>query len=104
MRGAANRKIAGSEPGEDLAAPHIEFVKATGKLLPHIESYYLFRCGADEMDGIERVDLGQLRFLIRGEGEVTFPDGHTEPTRPIMVNGPGTAAATYKMLPSNASP
>lgn len=97
MRGAVNRKIAGSEPGEDPALPHIEFVKATGKLLPHVESYYLFRWDAAEIDGIERVDLGQLRFLIRGEGEVTFPDGHTEATRPIMVSGPGTAAATYRM-------
>lgn len=97
MRGAANRKLAGPEPGADPAAPRIEFVKATGKLLPHVESYYLFRCDADEMDGVERVDLGQLRFLISGEGEVTFPDGHTERTRSIMVTGPGTAASTYKM-------
>jgi AraC-like DNA-binding protein len=97
MRGATNRKMAGMEPGGDPVAPRIEFIKATGKLLPHIESYYLFRCDADEIDGIERVDLGQLRFLISGEGEVTFPDGHVERTRQIMVNGPGTAAATYKI-------
>src|ERR1700753_73107 len=97
MRGAVNRKVAGLDPGDDPALPHIEFIKADGKLLPHVESYYLFRCDANEMDGIERVDLGQLRFLISGEGTVFFPDAHSEPTRPIMVNGPGTAAATYKM-------
>lgn len=97
MRGAANHKLAGLEPGEDPTLPSIEFVKATGKLLPHVESYYLFRCDAAQMDGIERVDLGQLRFMIRGEGEVTFPDGHVEQTRRIMVNGPGTAHATYRM-------
>jgi len=97
MRGATNRKLAGLEPGSDPAMPRIEFVKATGKLLPHVESYYLFRFDADDIEGVERVDLGQLRFLISGEGEVTFPDGHVERTRPIMVSGPGTAAATYKM-------
>jgi AraC-like DNA-binding protein len=97
MRGAANRKLAGLEPGGVPAMPHLEFIKASGKLLPHIESYYLFRYDAAEIDGIERVDLGQLRFMISGEGTVFFPDGHSEPTRPIMVNGPGTAAATYKM-------
>jgi AraC-like DNA-binding protein len=97
MRGATHRKETGAEPGHEPAEPRIEFVKATGKLVPHVESYYLFRYDAAEMDGIERVDLGQLRFMISGEGEVFFPDGHSERTRPIMVNGPGTAAATYKM-------
>jgi AraC-like DNA-binding protein len=97
MRGAVNRKMMGTEPGEDPELPHIEFVKATGKLLPHVESFYLFRNDAAEIEGIERVDLGQLRFMISGEGEVTFPDGHVERTRQIMVNGPGTAAATYKL-------
>jgi hypothetical protein len=28
---------------------------------------------------------------------MTFPDGHVEPLRPIMVAGPGTAAASYRM-------
>ncbi|WP_294092056.1 helix-turn-helix domain-containing protein [Sphingomonas sp.] len=78
-------------------APTIELRNATGALMPHVESYYLFRFDARDIDGVERVDLGQLRFMIRGEGEVTFPDGHVEKTRPIMVNGPGTAAARYRM-------
>lgn len=96
MQGAA-QKIAEPEPGLDPSLPRIEFRKATGKLLPHVESYYLYRRDAAQVDGIERVDLGQLRFLIRGEGEMTFPDGHVERTRRIMVNGPGTAHATYRM-------
>lgn len=83
--------------GDQVHTPHLEFRKAAGELMPHIESYYLFRYDARDIDGIERVDLGQLRFMIRGEGEVTFPDGHVEPTRPIMVNGPGTAAARYRI-------
>ncbi len=58
MRGAASRKMAGLEPGEDPTLPRIEFIKATGKLLPHVESYYVFRCDAAQMEGIERVDLG----------------------------------------------
>jgi AraC-like DNA-binding protein len=41
--------------------------------------------------------LGQLRFVIRGSGEITFPDGHVEASKRIMVNGPGTAAARYRM-------
>ncbi|WP_448663143.1 helix-turn-helix domain-containing protein [Sphingomonas sp. CJ20] len=75
--------------------PSIEFRRATGSLLPHVESYYLYNYDAPYVEGIERVDMGQLRFILRGEGEMTFPDGHVEPIRPIMVNGPGTAAASY---------
>ncbi|RYE03382.1 MAG: AraC family transcriptional regulator [Sphingomonadales bacterium] len=80
-----------------IAPPTIEFRQAVGMLMPHIESYYLFRNEAGHIEGVERVDLGQLRFMIRGEGEVTFPGGHVEKTLPIMINGPGTAAARYRI-------
>ncbi|WP_227698623.1 AraC family transcriptional regulator [Sphingomonas hengshuiensis] len=77
--------------------PTIEFRKATGSMMPLVESYYLYRYEAALVEGIERVDLGQLRFVLRGEGEMTFPDGRVERTRPVMINGPGTAAATYRV-------
>ncbi len=98
MRGATRMKSAQLAAGNDRdPRPQIEFRKAEGSLLPHVESYYLYRYDAEEIEGIERVDLGQLRFLIKGEGEVFFPDGHVEKTKPIMINGPGTAAASYRM-------
>jgi len=98
MRGATNLRAQGPEAEHGLPpVPHIEFRKAVGALLPHVESYYLYRHEGTDIEGIERVDLGQLRFMIKGEGEVTFPDGHVERTRPIMVNGPGTAAAYYRI-------
>lgn len=98
MRGAFNMNTAQSAaPGNGVPRPQIEFRKAEGALLPHVESYYLYRYDADDIEGIERVDLGQLRFLIKGEGEVYFPDGHVEKTKPIMINGPGTAAAAYRI-------
>lgn len=77
--------------------PSIEFRKATGSMMPLVESYYLYRFEAPFVEGIERVDLGQLRFLLRGEGEMTFPDGRVERTRSIMINGPGSAAASYQV-------
>jgi hypothetical protein len=77
---------------------HLEFRKATGALLPQVESYYLYRWDAPMVQGIERVDLGQLRFVLCGEGEMMFPDGHVEPVRRVMVNGPGTAATSYRVF------
>lgn len=98
MRGAPKMKTAHPAAQNDREPrPQIEFRKAEGALLPHVESYYLYRHDADDIEGIERVDLGQLRFVMRGEGEVIFPDGHVERTRRVMVNGPGTAAARYRI-------
>lgn len=98
MRGATIRKPVVTDAGAESApAVTIELKPAKGRLLPHVESYYLFRAGEGELEGPERVDIGHIRFLIRGEGEMTFPDGHVEPLKPIMVAGPGTAAASYRM-------
>jgi len=97
MRTAALRKPAEIDLAPASTQPTIELKRAKGRLLPHVDSYYLYRCDADELIGTERVDLGQIRFLVRGEGEMIFPDGHVEPLRPIMVAGPGTAAATYRL-------
>lgn len=70
---------------------------ATGSLIPHIDSFFLYRNDAPYSSGAERIDLGQLRFMLRGKGEVHFPDGHVEKMRRIMINGPGTAAAHYRI-------
>lgn len=96
MQVAAKRKPAIVETDVD-SLPSIEVKRAKGRLLPHVDTYYLFRCDADCVDRAERVDLGQIRFLISGEGEFVFPDGHVEQAKPIMVAGPGTAAATYTL-------
>ncbi|RYY27576.1 MAG: AraC family transcriptional regulator [Sphingomonadales bacterium] len=97
MRGDRDRAGEVSDADSAVPQPHIELRKAMGALMPYVESYYLFRNDAADIEGIERVDLGQLRFMIRGEGEIIFPRGHAEQTRPIMINGPGTAAARYRM-------
>jgi AraC-like DNA-binding protein len=77
--------------------PEILFEPATGDMLPFVESYYLFRNHALDIKGVERVDMGQIRFMLKGEGVLTFPDGHSEASCPVMVNGAGTAAASYKV-------
>lgn len=77
------------------AGPEIQFLKAEGAMLPFVESYYLYGYDAPSIHGVDRVDIGQIRFMLEGSGTLTFPDGHAEPTCPVMVNGPGLAAATY---------
>lgn len=77
------------------ATPSIEFIRTEGALLSLVESFYLYRNDAPAIDGIDRVDMGQVLFLLKGEGSRTFADGHVEPSQPVMVIGPGIAAASY---------
>ncbi|MES2443282.1 MAG: AraC family transcriptional regulator [Pseudomonadota bacterium] len=80
-----------------VAPPDIRFELATsGPLLPFVHSYYLLRNEARDIGGVERVDIGQIRFLLKGRGELTFPGGRVEASRPVMVSGAGTAAAAYR--------
>jgi AraC-like DNA-binding protein len=98
MRGErAGTAQAVPEQGNNSARTSIEFRPAEGALLPLVESYYVYRYDAAQGDGIDRVDIGQIRFVLKGAGTRTFPDGHVENGRAVMINGPGTAAATYRM-------
>lgn len=76
-------------------APTIQFVKSSGALMPLVESWYLYRFDSPDIEGVDRVDMGQIRFMLAGNGTRTFPDGHTEPSCPVMINPAGTGAAAY---------
>lgn len=80
-----------------VETPNIEFVKSSGAVLPLVESYYLYRFDAPLIEGVDRVDMGQIRFMLAGQGSRTFPDGHSEPSHPVMINPPGTGAASYRI-------
>lgn len=99
MRGVGKGSVQSAEPQsenrDDADLPAIEFVMGEGAMLPLVQSYYLYRYDAADINGVERVDIGQIRFMLKGEGAITFSDGHLETSRPVMVNGPGTAANTY---------
>jgi AraC-like DNA-binding protein len=89
LRGVGKRGAA------NIAAPSIEFVKTEGPLMPFVESYFLYRNDAIDINGIDRVDMGQILFMLKGSGHRIFPDGHVEPSQEVMINGPGTAASTH---------
>lgn len=97
MRGAFERTVTETVLDREGSIPLIEFKPSTGRLIPHIESFYLYRNDATMIQGTERVDLGQWRFLLRGMGEVTFPDGRVESTYPVTITGPGTAHWRYRI-------
>lgn len=75
----------------------LEFAAPSADLAPLVTAFYLYRCEDPVVEGIERADIGQIRFMLHGQGKLVFPDGHAEPSTPIMVNGPGTGAASYRV-------
>lgn len=79
----------------DGIVPTVELAKAEGALMPLVESYYLYRYGGARGRGVERVDVGQIRFLLRGEGDLIYPGAEPEPSHPVMVTGPNTCAGVY---------
>jgi hypothetical protein len=86
MHGAGRANAAG--------VPEIAFELATNRpLLPFVHSYYLLRNEARDITGIDRVDIGQIRFLLQGRGELRFPDGRVDASCPVMITGAGSAAA-----------
>lgn len=96
MRGVKTSAVQSvPEEGKSSSRPSIEFRNAEGVLLPLIESYYLYRYDEPAIDGVDRVDIGQIRFMLKGSGTRTFPDGHVEKSCDVMINAPGTAAAAY---------
>ncbi|MEZ0496663.1 DUF6597 domain-containing transcriptional factor [Sphingomonas sp. IW22] len=76
---------------------HLEFLPPPPAVASLVTIFYLYRSDEPVVEGIERADVGQIRFMLRGSGELRFPQGHVEPSCPVMINGPGTGAAPYRV-------
>lgn len=75
----------------------LDFAAPSPAVASLVTAFYLYRSDEAVIEGIERADVGQIRFMLRGAGTMTFPDGYCEPSTPIMINGPGTGAAVYRV-------
>lgn len=73
------------------------FAQPSASIAPLVSLFYLYRNDSPLVEGIERADVGQLRFMLKGAGKFTFPQGHSEPSTPIMINGAGTGAASWQV-------
>ncbi|WP_066547735.1 MULTISPECIES: AraC family transcriptional regulator [unclassified Sphingomonas] len=80
-----------------MSQPLLAFAQPSPAAAPFATLYYLFRSEASVVEGIERADIGQIRFMLNGAGAVTFPDGRCERSTPVMIHGPGTGAARYRV-------
>lgn len=75
----------------------LEFHPPSPAVASLVTVFYLYRSDEPVIEGIERADVGQVRFMLKGEGALTFPGGYREASCPIMINGPGSGAAAYRV-------
>lgn len=66
-------------------------------LSAYVSTFYLYRSEDPVIEGIDRADVGQIRFMLKGSGALSFAGGYVEPSCPVMISGPGSAAAAYRV-------
>ena len=71
----------------------LDYAAPSADLADYISAFYLFEAEIDQFEDIERADIGQLRFVLEGSGEVHFADVRVEPFRPLSLFGPTMAAS-----------
>lgn len=62
------------------------------ELEPYLTRLYHFRFNELEIEDIQPATLGQMIFMFEGDGYFEFADGHRDPSRPVILYGPGSAA------------
>ncbi|WP_315760210.1 DUF6597 domain-containing transcriptional factor [Sphingomonas sp. Y38-1Y] len=75
----------------------LEFLQPSPAIASLVTVFYWYRSDDRVVEGVERADVGQVRFMLKGTGELHFADGYAEASTPIMINGPGTGAARYRV-------
>jgi AraC-like DNA-binding protein len=75
----------------------IRFAQPAHALRRIVSVYFQYRADYAIVEDYERADVGYLRFILSGSGSYFFADGRREPSYPLLLTGPGTAAAHYSM-------
>lgn len=68
----------------------LEYAAPAPELRDYLSVFYEFRADVPLFEDMERADLAQIRFMLEGEGELTFADGYTQKVPPILIIGPTT--------------
>lgn len=71
----------------------LDYLPPAPDMVDHVSAYYLFDTDEDTLDELERADVGQLRFALRGEGVMHLADSAAAPIHPISIYGPRITAS-----------
>ncbi len=71
----------------------LDYLPPAPDMVDQVSAYYLFDTDEDTLDELERADIGQLRFALRGEGVMHLSEGATAFIHPVSVYGPRVMAS-----------
>jgi AraC-like DNA-binding protein len=74
----------------------LNYAPPPGDLADCISAFYLFEADIDELNDIERADVGQVRIVLDGSATLTFADGREEAFLPLSILGPRLGASTIR--------
>lgn len=68
----------------------LDYAAPAEELRDYLSVFYEFRADVPEFEDLERADLAQIRFMLTGDGEMTFADGNVQQAFAITIVGPTT--------------
>ncbi len=77
---------------------NLEYADPPAVLAPYVSSFYLFDTDEAGLEDFERAYIAQIRFVLRGSGEIIFNDGSRSFYFPQSIVGPRTGASRMSLL------
>lgn len=75
----------------------LTFALPAPALSAYVSLYYYVDFDYARIEDIERADVGYLRFMFSGSGVYHYADGHNDRSTDIMLIGPSTMVAPYRL-------
>lgn len=75
----------------------LTFTLPAPALSSYVSLYYYVDFDYARIEDIERADVGYLRFMFSGSGVYHYADGHNDRSTDIMLIGPSTIVAPYRL-------
>jgi len=95
---SANRgQHPGARPNQDLTSPaliSLEYFPPPQDLAPFVTTFFLLRCDEPRIVDVQLAGVGILAVFMRGQGDIYFRDGASDPSHRINILTPLAAAAT----------
>ncbi len=79
------------------AAITLDYATPPAALRSYLSVFYEFNANMEVFQDVERADLAQFRFLLSGDGEYLFADGHVQRAPAIQILGPTTGPTEIRM-------
>jgi AraC-like DNA-binding protein len=84
---------------QDAQSPlQLRYFQPAPDLRLYVSAYYIFQAQLPAIRDLLRADLGQIRFMIAGQGCYSFDDGEVAATPEIALIGPTTAASRFDLV------